>query len=217
LRFVKKEKMIRVSIYEDVADIRELLVDTVKSAEDLLFVNAYSNANNILEDVRKDKPNVVLMDIQMPGISGIEAVILIKQKYPLVEICIQTVFEDNERIFAAICAANGYILKASSPEKYINAIVDTFQGGSPMSPGIARKVLQMFQNQNVAIKDFVELTPSEKKVLDLLVKGYSYKLIAAELSVSFPTVNFHLKNIYKKLHVNSANEAIRLALQNGLV
>ncbi|MFC3810023.1 response regulator transcription factor [Lacihabitans lacunae] len=210
--------MIRVSIYEDVADIRELLVDTVKSAEDLLFVNAYSNANNILEDVRKDKPNVVLMDIQMPGISGIEAVILIKQKYPLVEICIQTVFEDNERIFAAICAgANGYILKASSPEKYINAIVDTFQGGSPMSPGIARKVLQMFQNQNVAIKDFVELTPSEKKVLDLLVKGYSYKLIAAELSVSFPTVNFHLKNIYKKLHVNSANEAIRLALQNGLV
>ncbi len=86
-----------------------------------------------------------------------------------------------------------------------------------MSPGIARKVLQMFQNQNVAIKDFVELTPSEKKVLDLLVKGYSYKLIAAELSVSFPTVNFHLKNIYKKLHVNSANEAIRLALQNGLV
>lgn len=210
--------MIRVSIYEDVADIRELLVDTVKSAEDLLFVNAYSNANNILEDVRKDKPNVVLMDIQMPGISGIEAVILIKQKYPLVEICIQTVFEDNERIFAAICTgANGYILKASSPEKYINAIVDTFQGGSPMSPGIARKVLQMFQNQNVAIKDFVELTPSEKKVLDLLVKGYSYKLIAADLSVSFPTVNFHLKNIYKKLHVNSANEAIRLALQNGLV
>lgn len=210
--------MIRVSIYEDVMEINELLVETVRSSADLLFINAYPNAKNILEDIRKDKPNVVLMDIQMPGISGIEAVQLLKKKYPEVKICIQTVFEDNEKIFAAICAgANGYILKDSTPEKYISAIIDTYQGGSPMSPSIARKVLNMFQNQNAGVKDFVALTPSEKKVLDLLVKGLSYKLIAAELQVSFPTVNFHLKNIYKKLHVNSANEAIRMALDNGLV
>ncbi len=210
--------MIRVSIYEDVKDIRELLIETVRSSTDLIYINAYPNANDVLENIRKDKPDVVLMDIQMPGISGIEAVLLIKEKYPKVEICIQTVFEDNEKIFAAICAgANGYILKASTPEKYISAIIDTFQGGSPMSPSIARKVLTMFHNQNSTINNFIELTSSEKKVLDLLVKGLSYKLIASELNVSFPTVNFHLKNIYKKLHVNSANEAIRMALVNRLV
>lgn len=210
--------MIRVSIYEDVAEIRELLVETVKSSSDLLFINAYPNANDVLEEMRRDKPHVVLMDIQMPGISGIKAVTMIKQKYPHVEICIQTVFEDNEKIFAAICAgANGYILKASSPAKYISAIVDTYQGGSPMSPSIARKVLAMFQNQHASLREFTGLTTSEKKVLELLVQGLSYKLIAFELNISFPTVNFHLKNIYKKLHVNSANEAIRLALVNKLV
>ena len=214
----KTNLMIRVVVYEDVDEIRELLVETVRSSEDLLFVNAYPNAKNVLDDIRKDKPSVVLMDIQMPGISGIEAVKQIKEKYPDVQICMQTVFEDNERIFAAICSgASGYLLKDSSPEKYINAIIDTYQGGSPMTPGIARKVLTMFQNQNVKINDFVEMTASEKKVLELLVKGLSYKMIAAELIVSFPTVNFHLKNIYKKLHVNSATEAIRMAMQNRLV
>jgi two-component system, NarL family, response regulator LiaR len=210
--------MIRVSIYEDKSEIRELLIETVKSSNDLLFVSAYPNASNVVANTRKDKPDVLLMDIQMPGITGIEAVQQVKSHYPDVQICMQTVFEENEKIFAAICSgASGYILKDSSPDKYINAIIDTFQGGSPMTPSIARKVLTMFQNQNRKITDFVELTHSEKKVLDLLVQGMSYKMIAHDLKVSFPTVNFHLKNIYKKLHVNSANEAIRLAIQNKLV
>jgi len=210
--------MIRVNIYEDQSEIRELLIETVRSSSDLLLVNAYPNANEILENTRKDKPEVILMDIQMPGISGIEAVQLVKRQYPLVQICMQTVFEDNEKIFAAICSgASGYILKDSTPEKYINAIIDTFQGGSPMTPSIARKVLTMFQNQNTKVTDFAELTTGEKNVLELLVKGLSYKMIAADLGVSFPTVNFHLKNIYKKLHVNSATEAISKALVNNLV
>ena len=210
--------MIRVNIYEDQPEIRELLIETVKSSNDLLFVGAYPNAANVEENTRKDKPNVVLMDIQMPGISGIEAVQLIKNKYPEVQICMQTVFEENEKIFAAICSgASGYILKDSSPDKYINAIIVTHQGGSPMTPTIARKVLTMFQNQNSKVRDFAELTQSEKKVLELLVRGMSYKMIAGELNVSFPTVNFHLKNIYKKLHVNSSNEAIRMAMTNNLV
>ena len=210
--------MIRVSIYEDVNDIRELLIETVSSEAEMLLCGSHPNAKNILENCRKEKPDVILMDIQMPGISGIEAVKMVKEKYPHIQVCMQTVFEENEKIFAAICAgASGYILKASPPEKYISAIIDTYQGGSAMSPGIARKVLTMFQQNNAAINDFVELTSSEKKVLELLVKGLSYKLIAAELNISFPTVNFHLKNIYKKLHVNSANEAIRLALLNKLV
>ncbi len=210
--------MIRVNIYEDQSEIRELLIETVRSSLDLLLVNAYPNAKEIIENTRKDKPEVILMDIQMPGISGIEAVQLVKKQYPHIQICMQTVFEDNEKIFAAICSgASGYILKDSSPEKYINAIIDTYQGGSPMTPSIARKVLTMFQNQNTKVTDFVELTTGEKNVLELLVKGLSYKMIAADLGVSFPTVNFHLKNIYKKLHVNSATEAISKALVNNLV
>ncbi|MCP9748875.1 response regulator transcription factor [Lacihabitans sp. CS3-21] len=210
--------MIRVNIYEDQSEIRELLIETVRSSSDLLLVNAYPNAKEILENTRKDKPEVLLMDIQMPGISGIEAVQLVKRQYPQIQICMQTVFEDNEKIFAAICSgASGYILKDSSPEKYINAIIDTYQGGSPMTPSIARKVLTMFQNQNTKVTDFAELTTGEKNVLELLVKGLSYKMIAADLGVSFPTVNFHLKNIYKKLHVNSATEAISKALVNNLV
>ncbi len=210
--------MIRVSLYEDVAEIRELMEETICSTSDMVLSGSHEKAVDILENSRKEKPDVILLDIQMPGISGIEAALLVKDKYPHIQICMQTVFEDNEKIFAAICAgASGYILKASSPEKYIDAIIDTYQGGSAMSPSIARKVLSMFQNQNSGVKEFVELTASEKKVLDLLVKGLSYKLIAAELNISFPTVNFHLKNIYKKLHVNSANEAIRMALLNGLV
>lgn len=210
--------MVRVNIYEDQSDIRELLIETVRSSSDLHLINAYPNAKNILENTRKDKPDVILMDIQMPGISGIEAVQLVKKQYPNVQICMQTVFEENEKIFAAICSgASGYILKDSSPDKYINAIIDTYQGGSPMTPSIARKVLTMFQKQNNKISDFVELTISEKNVLDLLVKGLSYKIIAADLGVSFPTVNFHLKNIYKKLHVNSATEAVSKALATNLV
>lgn len=210
--------MIKVSIYEDQKEIRELLEETISTETDILLVGSHSNARAVLENTRREKPDVILMDIQMPGLNGIEATQLVKDKYPEVQICIQTVFEENERIFAALCAgANGYILKASSPEKYISAIFDTYQGGSVMSPAIARKVIGMFQMQNAAVKEFVELTTTEKKVLDLLVKGLSYKLIAAEMGVSFPTVNFHLKNIYKKLHVNSANEAIRMALNNGLV
>jgi two-component system, NarL family, response regulator LiaR len=210
--------MIRVCIYEDLNDLRELLSETVRGVSELLLVNAYPNAKNILENTRRDKPDVILMDIQMPGMSGIEAVQLVKQKYPTIQVLMQTVFEDNTRIFAAICAgASGYILKDSSPERYVSAIIDTYQGGSPMSPSIARKVLTMFKNQNQKVTDFIELTDSEQKVLELLVRGLSYKLIADELKISYPTVNFHLKNIYRKLHVNSATEAISLALQNKLV
>ncbi|UBM58359.1 response regulator transcription factor [Marinilongibacter aquaticus] len=210
--------MIKVTLYEDVKDIREMLSEAIQSCPDLYLLEAHARADDVLINTRRNKPHVILMDIQMPGLNGIEAVRLLKQKYPEVQVCMQTVFEENERIFAAICAgANGYILKGASPEKYISAIFDTHEGGSAMSPTIARKVLTMFQNQNAPVKEFVQLTPTERKVLEKLVQGMSYKMMAADLAVSFATVNFHIKNIYKKLHVNSANEAIRLAIQNGLV
>ncbi len=215
---IQKNSMIRVSIYEDLSEFRELLIEIVGEEPKLLLVGAYSNAKKVLENTRRDKPDVILMDIQMPEVTGIEAVKIVKQNFPEIQLLIQTIFEDNNRIFEAICAgASGYILKSSSPENYVSAIVEAYEGGSPMSPSIARKVLTMFQNHNHKITDFVELTDGEHKVLGLLVSGLSCQIIANELKVSYPTVNFHLKNIYRKLHVNSATEAVAKALQNKLV
>lgn len=212
--------MIKVAIFEDQSDIRELLSVAVESSEELSLTGVYPNATDALKIIKKDKPDVVLMDIQMPGVSGIEATRQIKQEIPAVQILIQTVFEDNTRIFSAICAgASGYILKDSSPERYIDAIIETYEGGSPMTPSIARKVLTIFSQQHSEKQkeEYNELTSAENKVLECLVRGLSYKLIAAECQISFSTVNFHLKNIYRKLHVNSATEAVSKAIKEKLV
>jgi two-component system, NarL family, response regulator LiaR len=210
--------MIRVSIFEDNSEIRELLAETIEISEELFLVGAYPNANDVVRNIKKDKPDVVLMDIQMPGISGIEALEKIKAQSLDIQVLIQTVFEDNARIFAAICAgASGYILKDSSPERYVDAIIEVYQGGSVMSPAIARKMITMFSQQNQKKETFQALSSTEQRILELLVKGMSYKMIAAECQVSFSTVNFHLKNIYRKLHVNSATEAVMQAVQRHLV
>ncbi len=212
--------MIKVAIFEDQSEIRELLSVAVESSDELLLTGAYPNAIDALKIIKKDKPDVVLMDIQMPGVSGIEATRQIKQETPSIQILIQTIFEDNARIFSAICAgASGYILKDSSPERYIAAIIETYEGGSPMTPSIARKVLTIFSQQNSEKQkeEYHELTATEIKTLECLVRGLSYKLIAAECQISFSTVNFHLKNIYRKLHVNSATEAVSKAIKEKLV
>ena len=212
--------MIRVTIFEDIREIREFLSETIRSREELLLTGAYPNANEVVKIVRRDKPDVVLMDIQMPGITGIEAVQQIKADFPDIQILMQTVFEDNTRIFASICAgASGYILKDSSPERYVEAIIEVYQGGSPMPPTIARKVWTMFQQQNKTVRteEYKELSQTEQKVLECLVKGMSYKLIADDCKISISTVNFHLKNIYRKLHVNSATEAVSKAVKRQIV
>ncbi|MEI7581491.1 response regulator transcription factor [Runella sp.] len=211
--------MIRVALFEDIKEIRELLTEAIQNSEGLFITGAYANANDALRIMKRDRPDVVLMDIQMPGISGIEAVRTIKANFPEIQILMQTVFEDNARIFAALCAgASGYILKDASPERYLEAIVEVAQGGAPMSPVIARKVLTMFQGQNPVSpkEEYHELSQTEQKILGHLVKGLSYKLIADECNISTSTVNFHLKNIYRKLHVNSATEAISKALRQKL-
>jgi DNA-binding NarL/FixJ family response regulator len=212
--------MIKVVIFEDIVDIREFLSETVRSSNELQLVGAYPNALDVIEIIKHKIPDVVLMDLQMPGITGVEAIRLVKEAMLDVQILVQTVFEDNAHIFAAICAgASGYILKDSTPERYIEAIIETYQGVSAMPPAIARKVLTMFQTQNRSVinAEHKDLSISEKKVLDCLVKGMSYKLIADECKISFSTVNFHLKNIYRKLHVNSATEAIVKAQQRQLI
>jgi DNA-binding NarL/FixJ family response regulator len=160
------------------------------------------------------------MDIEMPGINGIEATKLVKEHFPQINILIQTVFFEDEHIFNAICAgASGYILKSTTPDGYVEAIKDVQAGGSPMTPGIARRVLELFKDklQPTAPTNDYNLTAQEKKVLQLLVAGKSYKMIATELFVSIDTVKTHIRNTYAKLHVHSGTEAVSLALRDKLV
>ena len=214
-------QMIRVTIFEDYPDMRDILATLVENAPDLYLAGAYSNANTVLDIVKKQKPNVVLMDLQMPGISGIEATRLIKSKYPHIQVLVQTMFDDNERVFAALCmGATGYILKSTPADKILEAIVDTFNGGSPMSPHIARKVLTMFTHQQTTLspqEEYQTLSEREKEILGHLTKGLSYKMIADACHISYGTVNSHLKNIYEKLHVHSATEAVQKALLQRIV
>ncbi len=211
--------MIRVVLFEDNKSLRQTISMVLSNTEGINFTGAFADANDAMARIRSHRPDVILMDIQMPGISGIDAMRNIKSQLPEVKVLIQTVFEDDNRIFAAICAgANGYVLKNPDPNILINAIFDVQNGGSILSPIIATKVLQMFQSQFVSRpNNFVNLTEKEKEVLGYMVKGQSYKMIADSCGVSFNTIHWHVKNIYEKLHVNSAPEAVAKAIENRLV
>jgi DNA-binding NarL/FixJ family response regulator len=213
--------VIRVTIFEDYADMREVLSTLVSSSSDFLLAGAYPNAMDVLSVVRKHKPDVVLMDLQMPGLSGIEATRIIKEHYPQIQVLVQTMFDDNERVFAAICmGASGYILKSTPAEKILESIADAYNGGSPMTPVIARKVLTMFAQQQQTLSptvEYYELSPREKEILGFLTQGMSYKMIADACGISYGTVNSHLKKIYEKLHVHSATEAVQKALLQRII
>lgn len=211
--------MIRVILFEDNKNMRESLSLYLASSDGIWFAGAFPDARNAMATVRKFKPDVILMDIQMPQVSGVEATVEIKKLYPNVKILIQTIYEDDDKVFQAICAgANGYIIKSTKPEKYVEAIKDVFVGGSHLSPIIAAKVLAMFQHQFVKTQPtYIELTQREKEILTCMVKGMSYKMIANACDIKFSTVCTHVKNIYEKLHVNSAPEAVVKALEMRLV
>lgn len=212
-------KKIRVAIFEDNPDRLDSLQMLIESKEDLQLAGSAINAHNALEEVAVWLPDVVLMDIGMPGVSGIVATRVIKEKYPQISILIQTVFEDSEKIFDSIKAgASGYILKKASSEKIIEAIFDVYNGGSPITPSIAGKVLSYFQSEPTPVKnDIYNLTDREEQVLQFLVTGDSYKMIADKMNISYFTVNSHIKKIYSKLHVNSIGEAISKALKDNIV
>jgi len=211
---------IYVTIFEDNKDLREGMQQILNASPGFSCASAYANCNNLIKRLQETKPDVVLMDIQMPGMSGIEAAAVIRQEFPELPVLMQTVFEDNAKVFAAICAgANGYILKSTPPVKLLEAIKEVAEGGSPMTPSVAAKVLRMFKDQNPkpdTLKD-TDLSEREKEILALLVDGLSYKLIADKLFISYETVHSHVKKIYQKLHVNSVNEAVSKALRNKLV
>lgn len=210
---------IGVSIFEDNHHLRESLEYILGRNKGFKITGICAHANDVIAEVGRQKPDVVLMDISMPGITGIEATRLIHTHYPEVRVIIQTVFEDDENIYNAICnGASGYILKTSSPKRYLESIREAYDGGAPLTPIIAAKVLTRFAGSNqVTEKKDYDLTDREKEVLECLVKGLSYKQIADVCCISYDTVRFHMKKIYQKLHVASMTEAVALALKHKIV
>jgi len=210
---------IKVSIFEDNKHLRESLYYLINGTDGFTCTGAYADSNDISFQLKRTLPDVVLMDIEMPGMNGIDAVKLIKQNFPSIQVLMQTIFHDDENIFNAICAgASGYILKTTSPAGYIEAIQDVYNGGSPMTGSIARRVLELFQKNIIPISNNnYQLTPKEKEILQQLVKGKSFKMIADVIGSTYETVRTHMKNIYTKLHVNSNTEAVSKALNEKIV
>lgn len=213
----KPETRIRVAIIDDDNEAREGIAWIVDNSEGFSCVGSYSSCRDALAEIESTIPDVVLMDIEMPGMTGIEGVGKLKSAFPDIEVLMLTVYSDDEKIFQSLRAgAVGYLLKKTPPDKLLEAIRDTHDGGAPMSSEIARKVLHAFHPQQGATLQS-PLSAREQEFLEALVEGHSYKAIAEKLFVSVHTVRFHLHNIYAKLHVNSRSEAIAKAMRTRMV
>ncbi|MBL0317554.1 MAG: response regulator transcription factor [Flavobacteriales bacterium] len=213
--------MIRVLVYEDNPELRESLKQLIDGSEGMNCIAAFSDCVQAREEVMALQPDVVLMDIDMPRMNGIDGVKEIRSVRSETHIIMLTVFDDSQRVFDAICAgATGYLLKRTPDEKIIEAIRDVQTGGAPMTSRIARQVLELFSGQNHKESgntiDY-QLTKRETETLSWLVKGYSYKMIAENMEVSIDTVRAHIKKIYEKLHVHSMNEAVAKAIKQKIV
>jgi DNA-binding NarL/FixJ family response regulator len=199
----------KVAIVEDNRTLREQLVKIVSTAPGLKCVGSYRTAEEALQGIPNELPDVILMDIKLPGMSGIDCVARLKEIMPAVQIIIVTVYEDSERIFCALrSGASGYLVKSGPPEKLLEAIRDVSQGGSAMSTHIARKVVQHFQMIGPASAKTEQLSPREREVLELLASGYIYKEIGEKLSIATETVRTYVKHICQKLHVKNRLEAV---------
>ena len=214
--------MIKIVLYEDNPQLREGLSMLLNGSEGFEVIGAFKNCNNVVDEVEALAPDVVLMDIDMPGTNGIDGLKLIRQhNSPVtnaVKVLMLTVFDDNKNVFEAIKnGANGYLLKKTPPSKLLEYIQEAHTGGAPMTSSIATQVLKMFsQTHNTNNEDY-HLSEREKQVLQWLVNGYSYKMIAAEMFISIDTVRSHIKKIYEKLHVNSKSEAVAKAFKDKIV
>jgi DNA-binding NarL/FixJ family response regulator len=206
--------MIKVAIVEDNNTLRQSLEQLFTRTKDISCVASLSNLMNVVSELSKAQPDVVLMDIGLPNISGIEGVRTVKNNFPETQVLMFTVFEDDEKIFDAIRAgASGYLLKKTPSMEIVEAIRQLYDGGAPMSPSIARKVINLFHSQPASVVPDYQLTARESEILYSLVDGLSYKKIAEKYFVSISTVRTHICNIYQKLHVNSKSQAVAKILQ----
>lgn len=206
-----------IVIFEDNKSLRESICLLLKMIPEFTVSGAYDDATNLLQKLEMSLPDVILMDIDMPGLSGIEAVKQVRQVLPECIIIMQTIHDDEQKIFESLKAgAHGYLNKDTNASQLIQFIYEALNGGSPMTPGIARKVISHFQVQPLKDNDY-NLSSREKEILNALANGKSYKMIAADLFLAYETVHSHVKRIYQKLHVSSVAEALGLAFRNNII
>jgi DNA-binding NarL/FixJ family response regulator len=209
---------IRVAIVEDERDIRECLTFLINGTSGYECTDSYRSMEEALDKIGHQMPDIVLSDIGLPGMNGVEGIRILKERYPELLILMLTVYDDDERIFDAMCAgASGYLLKKTPPAKLLDSLSEAVAGGAPMSPEVARRVITLFREIRPPDRSDYHLTPHETRLLKLFVEGHIYKTAAVELGVSVNTINFHVRNIYEKLQVHTRSEAVAKALVNRLV
>jgi DNA-binding NarL/FixJ family response regulator len=209
---------VQVAIVEDQRDIREGLKFLIDGTPGYRCTGAFASMEEALPAVEPGRADIVLMDLGLPGMSGLEGIRRFKERYPGLHLVALTVYEDDERIFEALCAgASGYLLKKTPPARLLECLREVVQGGAPMSPEVARRVITLFRAFRPPPRAEHQLTPHEVRILGLLAEGHSYKTAAATLGSSVNTVAFHMKNIYSKLQVHSKSEAVAKALRDGIV
>ena len=224
---------IKVAIIEDEARIREGLGMLIGLADGFRCSDQYASMEEALEKIGKSPPDsalpsvvppdialpdIILVDIELPGMTGIQGIRLLKERYPDLRLVMLTVYSDDDRIFEALCAgATGYLLKKTAPERLLESLKDVMAGGAPMSPEVARRVIALFHHVRPPERANYHLTPHETRLLKLLVEGHTYKTAAAELNSSIHTISFHMRNIYSKLQVHSKSEAVAKALRDRVV
>ena len=209
---------IKVAVIEDHREYREYLTALLNGTDGFRCTESFRSMEDAVRRLVFNLPDIVLADIGLPGMSGIEGIQILKGRHPHLLLLTLTVYEDDERIFDALCAgASGYLLKKTPPARLLESLRETFHGGAPMSPEIARRVVELFREIRPPDRADYHLTPHETRILRMLVEGHNYKTAAAELAVTPSTINFHLRNIYDKLQVHSKTEAVVKALRNRLV
>lgn len=210
--------MIQVAIVEDQREIREGLRELIDNADGLRCSAAFDSVEQALAEIGRKLPDLVLMDLGLPGKSGIEGIAILKERYPGLLLIVLTVFDDDKRIFDAICAgASGYLLKKTPAARLIEGVREAFAGGSPISPDVASRVIAMFRQGRAVPTAGHDLTPHETRLLKLLADGHNYKTASVELGVSINTISFHMRRIYEKLHVHSKSEAVAKAFRNQIL
>lgn len=212
------EKDVTIAIVEDIRDIREGLATLINFTDGFSCIGSYRSMEEAMPRILANAPDVLLSDIGLPGIDGIEGIRRLKAELPEMSVLMITVFDDDERIFDALCAgATGYLLKRTPPAKLLDNIREAVSGGAPMSPEVASRVIKLFREIRPATRIDHDLTPHETRLLKLLVDGHNYTTAAEELGVSYNTIKFHMRHIYEKLQVHSKSEAVSLALKSRIV